>query len=94
MKEELDGIDVLFLPIGSEGVLTPSAANKLAIALEPRLIIPIHFSGLGDKNALKQFLKESGEEATSAGRWLDKLTLKKKDLDGKEGEVAVLNPQN
>jgi len=91
LKEELDEIDILFIPIGSIGVLSPSSANKLAVALEPRLVIPIHFAGIGDKNALKQFLKESGEEnSSSSGRALDKLTLKKKDLEGKEGEVVVL----
>ena len=91
LKEELDEIDILFIPIGSLGVLSPQAANKLAVALEPHLVVPIHFAGLGDKNALKQFLKESGEEnLSSSGRTLDKLTLKKKDLDGKEGEVVVL----
>lgn len=87
LKEELDEIDILFVPIGGEGVLASSAAEKLAVTLEPRLVIPIHFEGLGDKNALKQFLKEAGEEKTTPQ---DKLTLKKKDLEGKEGEVTVL----
>ncbi len=87
LKEELDGIDILFVPIGGEGVLVPSAANKLAVMLEPHLVIPIHFEGLGDKAALKQFLKEAGEEKAEVQ---DKLTIKKKDLEGKEGEVVVL----
>lgn len=87
LKEELDEIDILFVPIGGEGVLTPAAAEKLAVALEPHLVIPIHFEGLGDKSALKQFLKEAGEEKSAPQ---DKLTLKKKDLEGKEGEVVVL----
>ena len=90
LKEELDEIDILFVPIGGEDVLAPAAANKLAVALEPHLVIPIHFEGVGDKNALKQFLKEAGEEKSTPQ---DKLTLKKKDLEGKEGEVVVLSPQ-
>ncbi len=87
LKEELDGIDVLFVPIGGEGVLAPSAANKLAVTLEPHLVIPIHFEGIGAPNSLKQFLKEAGEEKTTP---VERLTLKKKDLEGKEGEVVVL----
>src|SRR3989344_9415138 len=87
LKEELDGIDILFVSIGGAGVLAPSEANKLTVTLEPHLVIPVHFEGLGDKNALKQFLKEAGEEKTAPQ---DKLTLKKKDLEGKEGEVMVL----
>jgi L-ascorbate metabolism protein UlaG (beta-lactamase superfamily) len=86
-KEALDDIDVLFVPVGGDGVLTPAQASELAVTLEPRLIIPMHWSN--DEKNLKAFLKESGEEGSKAE---EKLTLKKKDLDGKEGEVVVLAP--
>lgn len=88
-KEALDDIDVLFVPVGGDGVLNPSSAYELSVKLEPRLIIPTHYDGANDKN-LKAFLKEAGEEGVKP---LDKLTLKKKDLDGKEGEVIVLESQ-
>lgn len=98
LKEELDEIDILFVPVGGNGVLSPQVAEKLAVALEPRLVIPIHYTGLTDPegkqafngagaNMLKQFLKEAGEEKTASH---ERLTLKKKDLEGKEGEVVVL----
>ncbi len=90
LKEELDEIDVLFVPIGGDGVLSPGAANKLAVMLSPKLVIPIHFAGLGESNALKLFLKEAGEEKTQTQ---EKVTLKKKDLEGKEAEVVVLDAQ-
>ena len=38
-------------------------------------------------NSLKVFLKEIGEEKAEV---VDKLTIRRKDLDGKEGEVVVL----
>jgi len=85
--EAIDDIDILFVPIGGKGVLAPADAYKLAVKLEPRLIIPMHWSE--DKASLKQFLKEAGEESTKP---VDKLTLKKKDLEGKEGDVVVLEP--
>ncbi|MSR78804.1 MAG: hypothetical protein EXS59_01520 [Candidatus Taylorbacteria bacterium] len=88
-KESLDDIDVLFVPIAGEGVLSATMAYELAVKLEPRLIIPMHYTDAHDKN-LKTFLKEAGEEGTKPE---EKLTLKKKDLDGKEGEVVVLSPQ-
>ncbi len=87
-KEALDGIDVLFVPIGGEGVLDAAIAHKLAVQFEPKLIIPSHYGDVGDKNSLKTFLKESGEESTKP---VDKLTIKKKDLEGKEGDVVVLD---
>ncbi len=86
-KEGIDGIDILFVPIGGDGVLDPATAHKLAVQFEPKLIIPSHFAEVGDKDALKKFLKESGEEDAVQ---TDKLTIKKKDLDGKEGDVVVL----
>ncbi|KND49958.1 MAG: Zn-dependent hydrolase of the metallo-beta-lactamase superfamily [Parcubacteria bacterium C7867-003] len=86
-KEAIDGIDVLFVPIGGDGVLDPAVAHKLAVQFSPKLIIPSHFAEVGDKNALKVFLKEAGEEGVKP---VDKLTIKKKDLEGKEGEVIVL----
>lgn len=85
--EEFDDIDVLFVPIGGGGVLGPSEAEKIGVTLEPKLIIPMHYGSLGTPGALKSFLKEAGAGGTKE---IDKLTLKRKDLEGKEGEVVVL----
>jgi L-ascorbate metabolism protein UlaG (beta-lactamase superfamily) len=84
-KESIEEVDILFVPIGGNGVLTPQDAYKLAVQLEPKAIIPVGFDG--DKEALKAFLKEGGEDVKA----VDKLTLKRKDLEGKEGEIMVLS---
>jgi L-ascorbate metabolism protein UlaG (beta-lactamase superfamily) len=86
--EAVEDIDILFLPVGDEGVLDASKANKLAVTLEPKIIIPMHYGEVGTPNALKKFLKEAGEEAVKP---IDKLTIRKKDLEGKEGEVVILS---
>ena len=70
--EALDEIDILFVPIGGEGVLDPVKAYKLAISLEPKIIIPMHFGDIGVRDALKVFLKEAGENPKAE----TKLTLK------------------
>lgn len=88
--EAIEDIDVLFLPVGGDGVLDPAKANKLAVTLEPKIIIPMYCGEAGMENALKKFLKEAGEEGVKP---VDKLTLKKKDLEGKEGEVIILDIQ-
>ncbi|HTK33138.1 MAG TPA: MBL fold metallo-hydrolase [Candidatus Paceibacterota bacterium] len=87
--EAIDGIDILFVPIGGQGVLDASKAYKLAVALEPKIIIPMHFGDIGDKDSLKIFLKEAGENPKPE----PKLTLKKKDLEGKDAEVVVLEQE-
>lgn len=86
-KEIIDGTDILFVPIGGDGVLDAAAAHKLSVQFESKLIIPTHYGEVGEAGALKKFLKEAGEENVKP---IDKLTIKKKDLDGKEGDVIVL----
>ena len=91
-KEIVEGIgdvDILFIPIGGDGVLDPVRAERISVEIEPKIIIPMHYGEVGEKDALKKFLKECGEEGTKA---IDKLTIKRKDLDAKEGEVVVLSP--
>lgn len=83
-KQELDEIDILFLPVGGSSVLDHAAGYKLAVQLGPKVIVPMHYTD----GSLKSFLKEAGAEGTKP---VDKLTLKKKDLDGKEAEIVVLD---
>jgi len=91
VKEDLGDVDILFLPIGDDGVIDAVKAEKLSVEIEPKIIIPMHFGDVGNKDALKKYLKEAGEENVKP---IDKLTIKKKDLDGKEGEVVVLSASN
>jgi L-ascorbate metabolism protein UlaG (beta-lactamase superfamily) len=88
--EQLGDIDILFVPIGGEGVLSAGDAKKLVTKLEPKLVIPMHYGEMGEAKALQTFLKEAGAEAVKP---TDKLTLKKKDLEGKEADVVVLASQ-
>jgi len=83
-KQELDDIDILFVPVGGKGVLEHGDAEALAVQLEPKAVIPMHF----DAASLKAFLKEAGAEGVKP---VEKLTIKKKDLEGKEGEIIVLS---
>jgi len=85
--EDMDSVDILFVPIGGDGVLDAATAHSLAVSLEARVIIPMHYDGLGDKDALKTFLKEGGVEELKP---VDKLTIKKKDITDKNGEIVVL----
>lgn len=82
--EELENVDVLFTPIGGNGVLDAKFAHKLGVQLEARIIIPM----LYNDSALKMFLKD---EAEHNGKPVDKLTLKQKDLSDKEGHIIVLD---
>lgn len=87
-REAIDEIDVLFLPVGGDGVLSAPEAAKLATVLEPRIIVPMHWSGMGEAKALDTYLKEEGDEAEK----MEKLTLKKKDAAEKDGAIIVITP--
>lgn len=83
-REVIDSPDILFVPINKDLLDTKTSA-KLASSLEPKMIIPMDY----DENELKAFLKEIGENKVDP---IDKLTLKKKDLEGKEGEIVIFKP--
>ncbi|MEK7662366.1 MAG: MBL fold metallo-hydrolase [Patescibacteria group bacterium] len=85
-REAIDGVDILFVPIGGEGVLSPADAYSIAVSIEPKVIIPMDY---GDEAVLKKFLKEGGAEKAEP---LDKFTVKQKDIEGMEGEIIVLTP--
>lgn len=87
-REAIDEIDVLFVPVGGNGVLDAAQAAKLATILEPKIIIPMHWSGMGEAKALDTYIKEEGGEAEK----VDKLTLKKKDAAEKDGAIIVITP--
>lgn len=82
--EKIGKVDVLFVPAGENDTVGPKEADKLATMLEPSLIIPI----LYNKESLVEITKTMGAEKTAP---VDKLTIKRKDLDGREGEVVVLS---
>jgi len=83
-RGEINEPDILFVPVGNKGLLDAKQSAKLASSLEPKMIIPMDY----DNASLKAFLKEIGEEKAEV---VDKLTLKCKDLENKEGEVVVLS---
>ena len=83
-REAINNPDILFIPVGDKSLLDAKSAAKLASSLEPKMIIPMDYDDL----SLKAFLKEIGEEKAEV---VDKLTLKLKDLENKEGKVVVLS---
>jgi L-ascorbate metabolism protein UlaG (beta-lactamase superfamily) len=82
--EEIGVVDILFLPIGGGSVIDAKGATKVSSLLEPKIIVPI---GYKDMTELSKYLKEEGIDKDNS---TDKLTIKKKDLEGKEAEVVVI----
>ncbi len=87
--EGIGEVDLVFVPVAGGDYLSPADAEKVAVKFDAKLIIPTMIEGPKDKN-LALFLKEAGAEGVES---VEKLTIKKKDIENYEGEVAVLLPQ-
>ena len=73
--EGLGAIDILFAPV---------SRAKLVASLESKLIIPVEIE---NELVLKNFLKELSADGIKP---VESLTLKRKDVADKEGEVVVI----
>lgn len=88
--EEVDGVDVLMIPVGGNYTINAKKAVELIKKIEPAIIIPMHYKMVGttaDIDSEKKFCDEIGncpKERPS------KINLKKKELEGKSMEVIVM----
>lgn len=69
-KEILDDVDILFIPVGGQYSLAPAAAASVIAALEPIIVIPMHYHTdqlnqevFGTLLPVTAFLKEIGKES-------------------------------
>ena len=89
--EDLDGIDVLMVPVGGNTSIEPKTAMAVIRQISPSIAIPMHYrtkehtTKWKEKATLEDFLKISGMEAKKE----EKLTVKKLDLP-EEMELVVL----
>lgn len=96
IKEALNGIDILILPIGGDTVMSAETAAQITSQIEPRVVIPMHFDSSSgksksgkSKSSLDIFLEELGQEKMKPE---DKFTIKKKDLAEEGVKVVILQP--
>lgn len=87
---EIDGGDILMVPVGGKDVLSYEQAADLVSQIEPKIVIPIYYRIPNLKiklDGVEKFSKELGVKRTT----LDKLNIRKKDLP-EETELIILNP--
>jgi L-ascorbate metabolism protein UlaG (beta-lactamase superfamily) len=92
--EQLDKVDILFIPVGGKFTLDAKLAVEVIGQLEPRLVIPMHYKLPGSKeielDAVEKFIKELGVEP----RREEKLKISKKDLPQEGMELVILEVVN
>lgn len=92
--EEIEDVDILFLPVGGFYTLDPKMASEVIAELEPTIIIPMHYQrpGLNANNfdklvGVNEFLKVMGKTDVAPQ---DKLTISKDKLL-EETQIVILN---
>ena len=83
-------MDVLFIPVGGSDTLSPKLASELARKIEPSIIIPMHYKIPGLTLPLeseKSFCDAIGSCPQGAQ---SKFNIKKKDFEGKQLEIVLL----
>lgn len=91
--ELLSEADVLLLPVGGGDTLDAAKAVEIVTALEPRVVIPMHYAQAGLRlhlDSVDKFLKEMGVPVPEP---LSTLKLTASNLAGEETEVILLAPQ-
>lgn len=89
--EEVNGADILFIPVGGTYTIDPKVAIEVIGQIQPKIIIPMHYKttdlnpDFGIEITVDDFLKEIGVEAKP----IKKLTISRDKLP-EEREVVVL----
>ncbi len=91
--EALAGTDILLIPVGEKYTIDVKKAAEVISQVQPRIIIPMHYSLPKlkiDISGVDKFIKEIGVKPT----YEDKLKINKKDLPQEDMELVVLKSQN
>lgn len=90
--DEIQDIDVLFVPVGGKTVVHAEQALEMVSEIEPRVVIPYYYKTSGLKLALdgvEAFTKQVGKKDITAE---EKYKITKKDLPEGDMQVVVLKP--
>lgn len=88
--EKIGDVDVLMIPVGGKYTIDYKVAAAIAKKLSPSIIIPIHYKMKGtsiDVADEKDFCNEMGNCPKER---VNKINLKKKDLEGKNMEILLM----
>ena len=88
--EEIDGVDILMIPVGGKYTLDGKEAVDLIRKIEPAIVIPMHYKINGSTMDIVDEKKFCAEIGNCPKERVSKLNIKKKDLEGKSMEVVVM----
>src|SRR4030042_2722066 len=92
--EEINGGDILAVPVGGRFSLNGKEAKAVVDQVEPKIVLPMHYKIRGSKfqgEDEKSFCKEIG---ICPREKMPKLILKKKDLENEKIQVFLMEAVN
>jgi L-ascorbate metabolism protein UlaG (beta-lactamase superfamily) len=91
--EEIDGVDILFIPVGGNYTIDGKKAAELVRKIEPAIIIPMHYKLNGTVSDIEDGSKFCAEMGNCPKEKVAKFTVKKKDLEEKKMEVVLMSSE-
>ncbi len=91
--EALGSVNVLLIPVGVPGGLTPAMASEIVSLIEPDIVVPMNYHTPGlrlKRNPVDRFLKEMGVTWGDAQPSLKVLSA---GVEAEETQVVLLQPQ-
>lgn len=80
--KEIGDVDILMVPLGEEGTLSTTKALALVSKIDPRMVIPMLYSDLGEFKKM---------EGISDGE-MEILKIKKSELPEEDRKIVILTP--
>jgi L-ascorbate metabolism protein UlaG (beta-lactamase superfamily) len=88
--DQLNGTDILFVPVSRQGGWSLETAVKTIKSIEPKIVIPMHYAMEGLKVEGLESEKKLLEALGGAVEKTPKLTIKKKDLPEGTTKIVVI----
>lgn len=88
--EEME-VDVLFIPIGGAYTIDGKKAAEIIRKIEPKIVIPMHYKMNGSTLKADDEKKFCSEMGNCPKEKVSKINIKKKDLEGKDMDVILMN---
>ncbi|NTW27710.1 MAG: MBL fold metallo-hydrolase [Candidatus Moranbacteria bacterium] len=88
--DEIDGVDILFVPVGGNYTIDGKKAAELIRKIEPAIVIPMHYKLPGSTAEIEDESKFCAEMGNCPKEKITKFNVKKKDLEEKKMEVVLM----
>jgi L-ascorbate metabolism protein UlaG (beta-lactamase superfamily) len=89
--EKIAAVDILFIPVGNHDTLAIKQLDEVIRKIEPAIVVPMHYKMDGMNVAIDEEKVFCTEIGNCPSEKIAKLSVKKKDLEGKSMEIVIFD---